>query len=124
MKPIFRTLLLGTVDCPVDRQRIFTLWLGTTFDWPVDRFSLRSKIQPLAVDRPIDRQQSFLLSWLPMASFKFVFFLGLVPTALLCFLVLFSSLINSGTMKQLNNKIFKPYIKVLQVLASLQKISL
>jgi len=27
-------------------------------------------------------------------------------------------------MKQLNNKIFKSYIKVLQILASLQKISL
>ena len=91
-----KSFALGPIDRPGRPTESLALWLGKTVD-PVDRYPQRSEIRPLAVDRqkifllyfsqwpeskiwplavnqPVDRQKDFLLDFFPTAIFCFVFF--------------------------------------------------
>jgi len=98
---------------PINRPGRPTESFASLLEKMIDRYLQRSKIRSLTVDQPVDRQKNFLLIF-SNGYFSFCLFLGLFPTTLLGFLLMFSSLINSGTRG-------KPIKKFEQVFTSIQK---
>ena len=99
---------------PVDRQRVFTLC------WD-QRSTVRSTAfptvrNPTVGGRPSGRSAAEnFVELAPNGQILFCLLLGLLLTYLLGFLTSFSSPINRESMKQLNNKIYKPHIKFFKV---------
>ena len=74
--PVDRQKEQSSLFVPVDRQRVFTLCLGTSVDHPVNRFPNGQKFDRWRSTGLVDRQQTKSADWLPMAISSFVFCWG------------------------------------------------
>ena len=107
-RPTTRALLsAGSGDRPGWPTESLALWLETMISPTVENLTVGS--------RPAGRLTEDFLLYFLNGYILFCLFLGLFPTTLLGFLLMYSSPINSGIVEKLSNKISKFLIKILQV---------